>query len=551
MNTSRPYRRSRRRPASADNLGFNVERLETREMLSGVVKISVHGSVLQATGDDAANDFRIESVGGVLTVTGNVGTVIDFSDGTFYENRDQVTSFRVATGSGNDSFEITGISPLAPVGYLRLFVGDGDNYVEVDNCRFTNVNINSGNGPDFITVASTQIGDKHGNLVIQNGDGNSTYGIYSGLGINRSIHGNVTIKAGTGTHRVTMSGVRVRDGVVTLQSKGTIDASLVNCDKIRSLRVTDHGDSAVGSDHGVLLENAKIAGAVAIGFGDGSANVNVVDSTTIDKTLNLRAGETSLEFNVSNSIIAGAARVKSQRSLKADIRQSTLSKSYAVTTSGNGVNEIVVGVSTIEGTFAVNTRDALVSRLKFDNVTVAGNCTVRNADGASITLIDISRLGGKLSVVNGDGSDYLVLSNTRLEGALQINHGTGESFTALNFFGQPLRSLRFQSKEGEATFGLSDVLLLGVGFIRTGGGNDLVHIEAGGTYPSAFAKSFWVMTEGGNDTVKIGGSLPSQVAIFEGRVIVDGGADTDTLEVGISAVFNQPPPIIRNFETIA
>ncbi|MCX5673287.1 MAG: hypothetical protein NTU94_18385 [Planctomycetota bacterium] len=314
------------------------EALEGRTLLAGnVVATVLAGGLLRITGDAAANDIIIDQVGAA-------------PDG-------------VRLSSGPSATLINGLAGPVQLGGVKdlvLALGDGDDLVKLTAATFRgNVTVDGEGGALTTTVDGARFvgsvslaSDSANNLNITN---------------SASIAGDLAIQGGAGGN-VTIAGSRVG----------------------RNLTVVATGP---GSNGFSMNGGTTVNGKVSLSFGDGSANVTIVQSG-IRGNLDIASGMDSDSLVLDQTAVLGNV---------------TLS-------AGDGNNSMLLSGA------AVNGKVAMTSLVGWD----------------TFQALNGSRIGGELRLDFGSGGSSATVNNTTVGGALTLNATDGDDTLNVVSGGQQL-----------------------------------------------------------------------------------------------------------------
>ena len=270
-----------------DNFPAEVQKLETRALLAGVVTVAISkAGDVTITGDSKDN---------VVTVNIDDGEInIDPSDDT----RIKVGKTTFAPGENVELAKSTAIT-----GNLTVKLGGGNDefVVEVDQnstvgteAKPKNVNIDGGTGDDEIVI-SVDDADLtiFGKLTVTSGSGDDTVAISAEDGGEIAVGGNTSVNSGTGIDLIVIS-----DGDVIEDLLGTgLDDESADAEKDINFGGTLNVNASTGNDEVAVIGVAVEKGATLdTGLGD---DVLAVVDVNVGGDLKLTFGDLNALLNVS------------------------------------------------------------------------------------------------------------------------------------------------------------------------------------------------------------------------------------------------------------
>jgi len=390
---------------------------------------------------------------------------------------------------------------------------------------------NIGTGPvgDLLTDVGIQ-----GNLFIANGNGGSTTDIsdslvggllvpgVAGYGLPRfwgTFGGIVTVLNGDGHDHFTLDNGNYDGGILT-------DLFIVNGDGGSSTRLLD---STVG--HLVvprnILPGATAASPVSGPRGVPDCGVIVLngagkDCFTLDNTdagdgvfglVFIANGDGGSRTRLTNTQVDGNLTVLNGEGFDC-FRQTNTPPPVG---PAEGVGQVVDG-GVMGDVFIADSGGG--SSTTFTETAVLGSATVLTGDGTDRLTVDTYANGGNLFVSTGAGSDTVKMDNFGINGSSTI------------FTDADNDTVNIETEHEEPVPG-ADSLAEPLGDLTEG----------------TFTGGLYLNTGAGDDSVTIGGSEDDTVANFGSASILDGGLDTDTLDLA-HAVFAPGTLDILNFENL-
>jgi cyclophilin family peptidyl-prolyl cis-trans isomerase len=215
---ARSKQRSRRRSHSFPTVAA-AEKLETRQLLTGNVSVSIQNDNLVIDGDADANEFEL----------------------TFFDGDVAVRPFGETTINGSH-----------------------DNFIAFPDTNVIprNVQIRLAGGDDSVVVSRDLIVTKQ--IRVQGGAGNDTFGVFGA-----TINGNLRVILGSGTDGISVRNVEVGGDLVLQGNNGRDAVGVYNVNVADEALLRTHG----GDDH-VVVESLN-TGGLTIDSGDGNDGVAV------------------------------------------------------------------------------------------------------------------------------------------------------------------------------------------------------------------------------------------------------------------------------------
>jgi hypothetical protein len=520
----------KKRPRRAANF-LRVERLESRDLLSGVVNIEIAPAAgvtpgnLTLVGDTANNSVMLQAdptMQGryIITGTGSSQTLLQINGGGVTMQTVTVNGINgvitVDMGGGNDTFDFEGptgggnsnapanvsitnhagsdinifnnvlingnlniTKASGAVGYSELdmtnttVIGDAI----VDNVGAVGGGGASGGGDSLtqITGSTLQGGATNTALRLTNDQGNAIVQIQGttqfGAGVAAGAAPVVSINNGTGGSRTSFAGTATVYG---------------------GLNITN-GDSLPGQLELVTFNQTQVLGSTSINNGTG---VNSFSDTKVIVT-NSNLGTQLANF----PLAATAAPVTIQNNAGFD--SLTISGSQAPWgLSAN--NDVANGGTSNWGSSTSITGSSFGTRIGGPALPIAGDALQISGDnGADIVSVATSTLGGALDLGALNNGNNAVTLDSNTMGALRVVTGTGND--SLKLMGGNIQSAIF---------------------VNLGAGNDTMELRNGSTPINT-------------STVPV---LPSPLL---GAISIDGGLGIDTFKSDTGLVL---PPALNNFE---
>ena len=362
-----------------------LESLEPRVLLAGNVSVMTAGGSLFLTGDNLANDFYIEEIGG-----GNNFRLTSGPDATTFNGLASLDvpsmngDMYVWLNGGDDRF---GFWQAGPARDVMVFGGPGNNTFDAE--RFTigrNLSLFGGTGNDEVRLSD--IGAVIGSLFIDNSLG----------------AGDVSIEDTT-THGVTV--VSAGNNSVELDG-ATVNGNLFVSTSIGGAALVVDGSTVHGS---VTVSHA--GGGVAPGFSDYASCVRMgLGPSVIDGSLNV--------FNGAGDDLVSLTRVMLHGSLLA-VQGPDAACLYLEQTTVDGT------VTSLRGEGGDLAAYAGYASLFWGQQSTLHGVTLLNGWGADQTVLQDSGITGSLFVQNGMGAARTSISGSNITGATSLFRGEGGS----------------------------------------------------------------------------------------------------------------------------
>lgn len=466
----------------------SLELLESRIAPAGLVKVTVTAGVLNLEGDAAANDLTIDTTyPGLLTITGNNGTMISFANVTDVSAHVNVPVTALTGDLGADSDVLT-------LNYLNLTKG---------------VTLTDSVGNNSFSFTDLRLG---GDLSVTTGAGDDSISLVGNILTAKAVK----LNAGDGTNQV-----------------------FLNASDFNAASVTYTG--GVGAD--TVTKNTvgeiAIAGPITLTMGAGANDVEFTAGTLIAKgPVNIQHDTHSTGTSTTN-LSPYIAQYKSTLTISYvdGTNATTVGASYDVSTSGllkitggSGPDTITMNGGNINYAAAVN----IAGGDGDDVITFAGSIATYGA-GVSVTggagtnslAVQPTSLAAKtLTYVGGGDNDNVTMNGSAagFSGLVSINLGDGVNSLAnynYDFFNGGL-SVTGGGGVDTVTFG--GYITAKSITLRLGDGADVLNHN--GSYLTVSGLADYGMGDGANS---IGGYFYS--ANYLGGLKVTGGIGDDTLSI--------------------
>lgn len=278
------------------------ESLEQRQMLSGTVLATIHGSTLTIQGDAADNTVVVTRSGNSLTVTPNGTTAVNAGLAGVAAVLDVtgVTRVKVRMGDGNDSVmfsgqAINGVTTAQSMGELDAAMGDGNDTLILNAVAVGGkAVIGGGRGSNTVTLTGLDPADAPagvattvGGPLTINGCGRSADTVNL-IGV--SVAGKTKVASGSGAANITIDGFvggttslgNLFSGGVTINLAGGSDS--VTVDGAVGATTSVVGDLNVllggGTDSLTVMTDAglSVTGALNVTGHTGAKTVSLTDA---------------------------------------------------------------------------------------------------------------------------------------------------------------------------------------------------------------------------------------------------------------------------------
>jgi hypothetical protein len=450
---------------------LNLEPLERRLLLSGVVAVKQSGGKLTLKGDSSSNEVLLERTGEfeyLITPLDSTQVDVGFGPTTVPQAVSNVTKD------------------------LKFKMGDGDDEVAVSGGAPRSIVFDGGTGANALLVGDATVG-KH--IKIKDKGTDAEFFLE-----NADVYGGIKV-SNRGDGVTSLFDVSV-EGAVKIQNKGLYaEVSLESADVYDRVKVSNKG-------YGVTsLHDVAISGKVDVrnkGFGD--LAVSEADIFGRLKVTNDRYG--------SSTVIQGfgidGIKVTNKGGPDDLVLEDGVVYGDLSIKNGSGGSSTVLDITEVRGDVKVKNGEGVNSFVAGD-LYVWDDLTVSNGTGDTSFDLDWVVVDGGVSVANRTGFDEIIVTEVDIGGSLLLELGSGGSLVTIE-------------AEDEPNYVGGD-LLIAAGW----GEND---IWVGNTYVHAFAD---IITGGSNDHVTVLGIdvLALYVDTGDGADIVevDDSALDDTLDI--------------------
>ena len=564
---------------------MELEPLEERIAPAGSVAAEVIGGFLVITGDAADNVISIDQLGlgaGQFRIWGNDGTTVGGASSMEFSGVSK--GIRLFMGGGSDG---AGLDHIAVSGSVTFDGGDGDNTLEASGCSIGG-KLAVTNGAGF---QSTYVsGSVRGNLSITNGDGGS------GVSVGASVGGNLVVKNGAGGDELVVT-APVGGSVSVTNGMGDVMAAFASAIGGNLTMKTLDGAQAVS------LSGADV-GKVTISHGSGDSDVLVAHSL-IGGTLSLTnaVGEHTILMDEGTSVLGAVKVINGDGGSATQFENVTIGRGGSIVNgagldwvdfhavasgggwsigNGDGGSQVVMDASVVRRAFAVAAGDG-INVVDIDTSEISGGVKIANGDGDSGTLITETLLGrtdgpsgprfASFTLAAGAGLHEVHLTgaqlanakittegrtgagieDTLIKGTLAVRTGAFDDEIAVKGGAEIAGAVTIDSGAGNDAIAADDVIIGGSVTVKAGDGNDVLLIENYGDHAgprSTFAGRFTALMGGDDDMVFVGvDGVAGHAADFAGRVTLDGGLGSDTLDIADLNTFAFELAY-RNFEVV-
>ena len=283
---------------------LGLELLERRDNPAGTVTAKLSGTILILTGTDHDNDITIQQTGsGAFTVIGNNGTAIETAGGLTLP-ASGVTALRAFLNDGNDTVAIDPTTQFALPGGASFNLGDGDNQLALvtdDKIDLGSLTILAGDGQDRVTVSGGAGTDSQvtGNVVVSLGPGHGpqqpddfdTHADFARL----AVHGLGGLKytAADGNDQLALDTVTVDRAFSATGGAGSLTATTTDC-QFGSVLLTGTASAASFATTTLLATRTDVAGTTALKTAAG-VYASLTDVTSGPVTVQARNGYSDVE----------------------------------------------------------------------------------------------------------------------------------------------------------------------------------------------------------------------------------------------------------------
>ena len=512
---------------------LTLERLESRELLAGMLTITRVGGEYLLAGTDGAEEFKIQSqsTAGSFKVIGLNNTKIN---GAAESTLTGVSSLNLLLRGGDDtaSLDMSVNSIFNLPGSFTFNGGEGNNSLVVGGLLAPVGNsvriggslvVSGGSGKDTVSIqaggetivqglASFNFGNGESNLMASkltvHGGGGLTINAYQGNDVvnlgGLSVARDVEMNLGTGKVNVTINGnAGVFQPTVPSKIGGNLTVNAYGTDGTVSV----YNDLAV---NGSVNANLGEFGSMILGSGNITVNSIYVSAKNLSvSTLGMLTVKNNVTF------AGGTATV-------VDIHGSTKIEGDLTWYGGNGGlgNRFSVGAFSTSPIFIGGNANFISGRSELNEISIQSTATNPG-----------SVIAGDFKVIGSSGTDNVTLDNVNVKRNVNVALGSGQNRLTL---GQGIGQvsiggfLTIDSGEGRDNVQFLRAIVSKLTSINLGDGVDTVNIA-----DSTF-NAFYLYTGNGDDVVNMeSGSLGTQgLSRFLGAVYVDLGRGNDKLRIG-------------------
>lgn len=408
-----------------DRRWLHLEGLERRELLAGNLQVSVAGSKLFITGDDAANLAAVVALPNGRYGVAGLATTINGGNAPFVTNR-AISHIVANLNGGDDALALT---------------NDAQAIFDLANNEFQ-VDLEDLLGVDAVALqalidASTPVAEFSlpGSLTVAAGAGDDVIGVIGSIG------GSVVVTLGTadvgggnafgidGSSLAAGNGV-VGGGISIVGDRQADSVAIVSTDVRLSVSVALSDGANL-----FFIDDSNIGGGVAYTGGSGADIVSLVGGTNVRHSISAVLGSGINELLIDDSNVGGGLSVVGGAG---DDSVQVLDSAIAVNVSlalGNGGNTVdFERMST--GAVAI-TGGQGADEIFAEQVTVRHGVSIATFDGVDEVTIQgamngpRSSIGGSLVIDTGSGGDTVILLTTNVAHSLILSLGSGmDNFTS-------------------------------------------------------------------------------------------------------------------------
>ena len=410
------------------------------------------------------------------------------------------------------------------------------------------MDIQHGGGPGTPALTATiqGAGTTVGQLVIHDGQGDSTLNFGAGARVLKTVvvdggggNGNdaahfddaliggaiTKTDFGKGSDQLTINNSRVGGAVTFIANSDSPNFSIQTNSAVKgpvNVTYTGGGTSSVtlagslgnvnvtagGGNDGVTFGNANVFGKVTLKLGDGANSVTHGSSQTSGNvSITGGTGATTVTVDAVSQIygsLSVAAPLSS--SLSVTLNMATIGGKLTML-AGTGGDNLVATSSTVTG----------------------GITATLGAGTNSVTIDTISSFAG-VTITAGADADIVTATNLALRGTLSATLGDGANSVSVR---GSVGGVKLKTGIGSDTFELRNLFVRGATAITAGLGDDLVRI-ADGLFGAAFAFN----AGDGSNTFDVEHLLADNDGVgtlFLGALTYKGGLNNDTVFLGLDA----------------
>lgn len=494
-----------------------IELLESRIAPAVILNLIV-GKTGVTLAEDTKNpgenllNVSVDATGALHIDPVDVATQISINNGTPLAAGEEAVipgftgNFTAKLGAGNDQLNITGTMP----GAVTVDLGVGDNGLTLTSATVGGkLTAKGGVGADTVSFGGTTT-HIYGAVNLTLGEGGNTLNNTTSTLLH--VGGDFIATSGKANDDFLMAGkdVQILGKLSLTTGAGSDDAGFDvtgRLDIARDVSLKSTGLATLRTDQALNGANVFVGGAVTMDVKAGFANQDLVSAGTI--------------------FIGGAAKFScSGKDSFTDVQLGAVAGSPTVMHIGGLLSATAKGPS---ADFAIN--DVAFGSL------VGG----LNVSGFTEVIAELSgSIGGAVKVALAGGQDGYFFAGTQgnatvplfLNAVTVTTKTDGATLSLLGVIAQG--AVKMKGSAAADTFAVDDVLFLGATTIDLGAGDDDFHVEDGNS-PTGFTQvnaPLTLLGGAGEDSFSFSGGVANRTLNAVATILVDGGADTDTVTLG-------------------
>ncbi len=544
-----------------------IELLESRIAPAGIVEVLVKNGALSlktlATGDGDEN-LAITSTGpGLFTIDPDAATTLRVN-GTDLAAGDATTvmgitkGVTVALGKGNDTLDLSG----DVAGKLTVDLGDGNDTMIVRPGNYTgDVTIKGGAGNDSVSSApNTGAFFFGGKLTATLGEGNNTFNFTT----TTTVGGNLSVTSGAGNdtlqingpHSFTVGGnftfasgkgedtLAVNIGDTLAVGKNLTFSSLGGAGDVSQVITSQRGPTVGGK----VAFTASSGGQLTQSITASALGIKIAGAVSFTGTAKDSLNQT-ISANAAELVIGGKTSFKGTcLSVTQLVDGNTIALGGAVSLTASAPKTLPVIIPSEGGperAFIENAQQTISTDPLVDSSGSSIKGPVTIAGGETVAIKVVGEIRGAVTILPrptfADPVVTLGLDNathtTRFLGPVKVTSAATSTDT-LNLFGSTFAgTVNFTGGKGSTKLDVRDSVFLKAVTFSGGAGADTVAWETTSIAGRDGLALSTVKLNGGAgaDTFNFGGNAASDAVLFLGLITIDGGADTDAVNIGTMA----------------
>ena len=472
-------------------------------------RLSVAGALSIVDAGDVGITPSISLISDTLTVDGavNISVAAGNSNIQIGNSTTDVQQFgaglKIVGGTGNDTVSFQGIQTIDSGVTVDLKAGNNSTTFGIGSSfAAASLSILGGADADSVLVDNNAVIVVNAGFSLNLGSGTNTWTTDPGAQITA---GTLSYLGGTGSDTLDYTGATLRVlGAMTVNTgadgSGNVDLAPTTSAYVGGLLTFTGGKGNDEIDFNT--PDFRIMAGLRLYLGEGTNYLGTVGSA-----LQVVGGVSYVGGTGGDTVVL-------------DNDSLIITKALSFNSTGAGANTLYLSGTT-----------ASIGSVSYVGGTGVDGFYLGNVDGLSTTRLTVN---GAVTGNLGTGTGLTIISDARVQGALNLTlAGNSSENDSVSLFQSTFNGVvNINTGAGSSTANFRDVVVRGAFTLNTGAGNDTVSLE---TIADA-AESHWfgvvkILTGAGSDTVNIGTNpaVANAVNNFYRAVIIDGGADSDTL----------------------